>query len=198
MMKKLTRTVKKMLDAMAFADAGENMTLRDKSKLLDKAPGDFVKAPVTAGRARGATGSNARRVALYLGSELPPEVMDYIIQTCVRLKHELTVLTFGPENASLALLQPHEQALQAAGIDMQLVTLKGEPLPVLSRYLRGHSEIAFLACKDSGYLGRSYLTGIQQKNALPVPVVVVATQEGSAATPAQSPADQDPNSISVA
>lgn len=197
-MKKLTKTVKKMLDAMAYADAGENMTLRDKTDLLSKAPGDIAEAPVTARRSKAAAASNARRVALYLGSELPPEVMDYIIQTCVRLKHELTVLTFGSEKAGLALLQPHEQALQAAGIDMQLVTLKGESLTGLGRYLRGHSEIAFLACKDSGYLGRSYLTGIQQKNALPVPVVVVATHEGSAARQGQSTTDQDSDDISVA
>ncbi len=151
-MKKLTKTVKKMLDAMAYADAGEHMTLRDKSRILGKAPDAITDTPVTAGRAKAAAASNMRRIALYLGSELPPEVMDYVIQTCVRLKHELTVLNFGSEKAGMALLQPHEQALQAAGIDMQLVTLKGEPLPGLSRYLRGHSEIAFLACKDSGYL----------------------------------------------
>ncbi len=196
-MKKLTRTVKKMLDAMAYADAGENMTLRDKSAVLSKASADSVEAPVTASRTK-PTRSKARRVALYLGSELPPEAIEYVIQTCVRLKHELTVLTFGSEKAANNLLQPHAAALQAAGIDMQLVMLKGEPLPGLNRYLRGHSEIAFLACKDSGYLGRSYLTGIQRKDALPVPVVVVATQEGSAAAQAQSTAKQDPNNTSVA
>jgi hypothetical protein len=193
-MKKLTKTVKKMLDALAYADAGENMTVRDKTQLLNKVPGEIAKAPVRASRARGAAGRNAQRVALYMGSELPPEVMDYVIQTCARLKHELTVLTFGPENAGRALLQPHEEALRAAAIDMKLVSLSGETVTGLNRYLRSHPEIAFLACKDSGYLGRSYLMGIQQKNALPVPVVVVTTQKGNEATQDHSAADQDTDS----
>jgi len=73
------------------------------------------------------------------------------------------------------LLDPHRQALDAAGVEMELVTLGGEPVSGLRRYLRSHTEIAFLACKDTGYLGRSYLNSVKGKNSLPVPVVVVTT-----------------------
>ena len=38
-----------------------------------------------------------------------------------------------------------------------------------------------MTCKDSGYLGRSYMMGTQVKNALPVPVVVVVTEPAAAA-----------------
>ena len=61
-------------------------------------------------------------------------------------------------------------------------SLTGDPLTGLRRYLRSHPEVAFLACKDAGYLGRSYLYGSQnqKKNYLPVPVVVITTAaEGS-------------------
>ena len=55
---------------------------------------------------------------------------------------------------------------------------------ILDRWLRSHPEIAFLACKDSGYLGSSYLNGRQSKNELPVPVVIVTTKgEGAQALP---------------
>ena len=122
-------------------------------------------------------GSTARRIALYLGNELPPEVMDYVIQTCARVQHELTVLTFETENCARALLEPHRKALEAAGVDMKLVVLSSEqPIAGLKRYLRSHPEVAFLACKDTGYLGRSYLSGTRNQNSLPVPVVVVTTQ----------------------
>ena len=53
---------------------------------------------------------------LYLGNELPPEVMDYVIQTCARVQHELTILTFETENCARALLEPHQEALEDAGV----------------------------------------------------------------------------------
>ena len=172
-MKKLTEAMKQMLDALAFAHVGNNLSLKQKSEVLDKSNYTIDKVPSVEAR-QSRSRSSARRVALYLGSELPVEVMDYVISTCASLKHELTILTFQSESAGMELLEPHMEALAEAGVKMELVPLTGDPLAGLARYLRGHSEIAFLTCKDSGYLGRSYLKGMQRKD-LPVPVVVVTT-----------------------
>jgi hypothetical protein len=174
-MKKLTATMKKMLDALAYADAGEYLSRREKGRVLARNTNTVPIAPHVPEPSRVRAASSARRVALYVGSELPPEVMEYVIDTCSRLQHELTVLTFESESMAQAMVKPYQQALDASGVDMELVTLSGEPLSGLNRYLRSHPEVAFLACKDSGYLGRSYLKGTQRKNALPVPVVVVTT-----------------------
>jgi len=197
-MKKLTATLKKMLDGLAYAHAGEYLTPREKTRILSQDSGtaqqqiEEVLEPFGTG-AR----DKARRVALYLGSELPPEVMDYVIQTCMRLRHELTVLTFESASTARGLLQPHQATLDAAGVEMKLVTLNGKPIEGLARYLRSHPEVAFLACKDSGYLGRRYLQGTQPKNAMPVPVVVVAT--GAAAAKQVQPAsDQHSKNTVVA
>jgi hypothetical protein len=176
-MKKLTEALKQMLDGLAYAHAGEYLTPREKELVLSQ--GSVAERQVQKASApeseRADARSKARRVALYMGSELPAEVMDYVIETCVRLHHELTVLTFESESTAYAVLAPHQEDLKKAGINMKLVKLSGQTIPGLSRYLRGHPEVAFLACKDSGYLGRSYLTGTQRKNAIPVPVVVVTT-----------------------
>lgn len=177
----LTATLKKMLNALAHADAGEYLSAREKGDLLTG-----VKSSITAAQTVAeipfetrAIDSNRRRVALYTGSELPAEVMDYVVETCTRLKHDLTVLTLESKSTAQRVLEPHAAELESAGINMNLVALGGgTPMPQLARYLRGHSEVAFLACKDTGYLGRSYLTGTQRKDALPVPVVVVATRKG--------------------
>ena len=182
-MKMLTETMKQMLDALAFADAGEYLTRREKSRVLGQKSGVIERAPFIPEPVKARSGSTARRVALYLGSELPPEVMDYVIQTCARLQHALTVLTFESENTARALLDPHRQALEAAGVEMELVTLSGDPMS------GSHPEIAFLACKDAGYLGRSYLNGAKGKNALPVPVVVVTTAAESSGALDQPAAD---------
>ena len=179
-MKALTKAMKQMLDALAYAHAGEHLSQKEKHAILGeelevlKNTGSQVFEPTKARNS-----SNVRRVALYLGSELPAEVMDYIIDTCSSLGHELTVLTFQARSSAKELLHPYSKAIESAGIDIDIETLRGEPISGLSRYLRSHPEIAFLACKESGYLGRSYMMGTQRKDALPVPVVVIAsTEEG--------------------
>jgi len=196
-MKKLTEAMKQMLDALAFAHAGNNLSLKQKSQVLTQSDYTIDTAPTPVKADRSRSRSTARRVALYLGSELPVEVMDYVISTCASLKHELTVLTFQSETAGMELLAPHMEALAEAGVKMELVPLTGDPLAGLARYLRGHSEIAFLTCKDSGYLGRSYLKGMQRKD-LPVPVVVVTTAGEGKGTLEKSPSTQNDEQAVVA
>ena len=198
-MKKLNEALKQMLDALAYAHAGEYLTPREKAKILSEGYGPVemitqVHEPTKVSTSR----SNARHVALYLGSELPPAVMEYVIQTCMRLRHELTVLTFESEDTAHALLQPYEKAIDEAKVNMHVVTLSGKPVPGLARYLRSHPEVAFLACKDSGYLGRSYLNGTQRKNALPVPVVVVASGTQPVGKQVQPAPDQADRGVGVA
>lgn len=195
-MSTLTETLKKMLNALACADAAEFLTPGQKTECLNRAmgiPAVARSAEVSAlleTEAEASASSAGRRVAFYMGSELHAEVLQYVAQTCARLNHGLTVLTFQSESAAQALLKPHLEELAAAGIDMQLEALTGEPVQGLNRYLRKHPEIAFLACRETGYLGRSFLNGTQRQNALPVPVVLVESQQDSVRKqkPASSPA----------
>lgn len=199
-MSALTDTIKQMLNALACADAAEYLTPGQKTEYLNKSKGitdspSQLAAATATPLAKPLT--NNRRVALYMGSELPSEMMDYVLQTCGRLKHDLTVLTFQSETIGHALLKPYLETLTAAGIDLQLVSLIGDPIPGLTRYLRNHPEVAFLACKDTGYLGRSFLSGTERLNALPVPVVLLETQRpGVRKQPAQ--ADQAKGKTSAA
>lgn len=177
---KLTEEIKRMLNALASADAGEYLTLRQKTNYLNqKASADN---PIQAAAPMPAHTTNERQqVALYMGSELPADMMHYVVQTCGRLKNGLTVLTFQSDSVARALLSPYADELANAGIAMKTVLLTGDPVSGLARYLRRHPEVAFLACKETGYLGRSFLNGTQRQDILPVPVVLVATHEESAA-----------------
>lgn len=177
-MKALTEALKTMLNALAHEDAGEFLTPCQKTAVLSQGVSPSpcqrveptVQQPAPVGR---------RRVALFTGRELPKDVMEYMTETCVRTQHDLTVLTFETESTAEDMLQPYQGELAAAGVDVKLVPLGGNTLSQLARYLGNHPEIAFLACKESGYLGRSYLTGNQRKNEMPIPVVViVANKEG--------------------
>lgn len=181
---KLTQDIKRMLDALAHANAGDYLSPTQKARQLAGA-GPAVESGALA-PLRAAT---RPQVGLYLGSELSAEVMQYVVQTCARLRHGLTVLTFLGEAEAQALLTPYRPDLEAAGIEVALVVLPGEPPASLAQGLRRHPEVAFLVVNEAGYLGHGLLHGTQRHGGMPVPVVMVAAQQ-AAVSPARQQATQ--------
>ena len=165
---KLNDEIKRMLNALAYAHTGENLTPREKRRVMAGGTPRTVAMEPTAVPKLGP------QVGLYLGSELPSDLMHYVMQTCSRLRHGLTVFTLQSETDARALLKPYQTELEATGISVHLAVLSGEPPAVLVHALRKRAEIAFLICNESGYLGRSLMKGIIRHNAFPVPVVMVA------------------------
>jgi len=177
---KLSTPIKRMLDALACAHAGEFLRDVEKFRVLAGIPTPPVKAAVHK------PVSNRPQIGLYLGSELPKEVMQYALDTCERLHHGLTVFTFQTEREMGELLAPYQTALEAAGITLTIVELYGVPPAPLAQALRRHPEVAFLVCNESGYLGIGISKGRVRRDSLPVPVVLVSA--GSQAAPAETTA----------
>lgn len=168
---KLTQDIKRMLNALAYAYAGDYLSDVEKDHVLSGIEPRDGAAP------RPQTRQVQRpQVGLYLGSEPSTEVMHYAIQTCARLRYGLTVLTFLNEAEAQELLTPYRPMLKAAGVELSLVVLTGEAPTGLAQGLRRHPEVAFLVVNESGYLGHGLLNGTQRRDGIPVPVVVVAAQ----------------------
>jgi hypothetical protein len=175
---KLTDDIKRMLDALAYANAGDYLTLPQKDRILQGSPAP-ASAEGTAALTPPAPPARRPHVGLYLGSELSADVMHYVTQTCARLRHDLTVLTFESETEARALLAPYQAMLDKAETGLSFVVISGEPPAALAGALRRRPEIAFLVCNEAGYLGHSLMAGRQGKDVLPVPVVMVAPNEAS-------------------
>ena len=156
-MKPLTNALKKMLNGLAHADAGEYLTPRQKSAYLQDAAVNVVNsddpAPVLA---ENAVKNTRRRVAMYMGSTLPAKMMDYVLETCTSLDHDLTVLTFETSAVSSALLEPYTKTLEESGIALETVKLSGEPIPGLARYLRAQgAELSSQGKRDGSHRERA-------------------------------------------
>lgn len=121
--------------------------------------------------------SKRRYIAMYLGSDLPKSMMKYIIESCQHLGHDLAVISFEQNETTEEALAPYKQELETNNIEVKKVKLSGHPMQELNKYLKSHRDIAFLACKDTGFLGRSYMSGNLAKISLPVPLVVVTTEK---------------------
>jgi hypothetical protein len=181
-MKKMTQEIKRMLEALALANAGDNLTLRQKSRLLAGTPAPVGKTEAPVAKFQQA------QVGLYLGSELSADVMQYVVQTCSRLKHGLSVLSFQSESEVQGLLAPFQDTLAEAGIEMRVTILTGEPPAALAHALRRRPEVAFLICNESGYLGRGLIKGTVRQDSMPVPMVLVASKAGTASLPVREAA----------
>ncbi len=186
----LTEALKSMLNGLAHQDAGEFLTPREKTSRLSKGPA-LSEAQMVREEPVKPVEVSRRRVALFMGRELKADVVEYVKETCVRLEHDLTIVTFESKSVAESLLNPYREKMNEAGIDTKLVALNGNTIDQLVRYLKSHPEIAFLTCKENGYLGRTYLAGNQKKNELPVPVVVIAERSEAAQMPDTDTAGAD-------
>ena len=177
---KLTDEIKRMLNALAYANEGEYLTRGQKRRVIAGGTAPTIAIDPTPAKKSGP------QIGLYLGSELPPDVMNYVMQTCSRLKHGLTVLTFQSETEARALLKPYQTEMDSSHTSVQLTVLNGEPPAALVQALRKRAEIAFLVCNESGYLGRGLMKGIIRQDAFPVPVVMVAASGAAMSNPEQA------------
>lgn len=177
MRKKMTQGIKHMLNAMAHAHAGDHLNRKQKHRVFAA-----TLAHSTHAESRPQTPSQPQ-VGLYVGSELAAEVMQYAMQTAGRLRHGLTVLTSQPEEKAQALLSPYHAELTAAGIEVRVVPLTGDPVSALAHALRRRPEVAFLVCNETGYFGHGLLNRANRNGGIPIPVVLVAS--------ADAPASQD-------
>ncbi|MCU0841411.1 MAG: hypothetical protein MUC79_06790 [Thiobacillaceae bacterium] len=172
-MKKLTEDIKRILNALAHANAGEHLTPRQKRHALGHATrpaGQPVASAKTVARPQ---------VGLYLGSALSADLMQYVVQTCLRIRHDLIVLTFQSEDAARALLAPYRAMLDDAGIRHDVAALKGEPPADLAHALRRRPEVAFLVCNEAGYFGHGLLNSTRRNGGMPIPVVLVTANDGA-------------------
>lgn len=173
----LSDTIKRILNGLAYAHVGDYLTPAQKdAALAGLPPVSRVQAggapPVLTGADIARSPGEGPRIGLYLGGELPGELMQYVQRTCGRLGYGLTVLTLQTRKAAQALLAPYEDELAQAGIVPRLVCLANDPSRALAQALRRRPEIAFLVCNESGYLGRGLLNGGQ--HVMPIPVVLVS------------------------
>lgn len=182
-MKFLRETLQTMQKGLAHQHSGEYMRYSEKVKAVADVDARAQALQIQSSDQKVSEKKEKlqrKKVAMYLGGDLPASLINYVIDTCESLKHDLVVLTFEPVAAAEAQLKQYEDKITSCNITVAKQKLKGSSLKELESYLRKHPEIAFLACKDTGFLGRNYLSGSQVKISLPTPVVVIA--EGNSAS----------------
>lgn len=180
----LSAKLKRLLDALALADAGEMLLPREKDRVLNRAGRDATPTPPLPDLTHTCDLAAPRRsVVLGVGQSLPLLTLDYALGACNRLDASLLLLC---ADAVLAtrLLELHRARLDARGVACQIVALRGEPTRAVLEYLQDHTGVLFAI--TSGHDPVAALTQpagkIPHRNP-PVPIVVVSDPSPARAEP---------------
>jgi hypothetical protein len=148
----------------ALANSGETPSARDKSRTRFAPPMQEAK-----GR---------RRIALGLGTSLPPAVMAYVTSACRRMGADLTVLCASTDTAA-TLLAPYLAVLAAEAIGCDTVELDVKHKRALVRHLSADSRVLFAVSGGADDPVQSLIgDGRRGPGAAPVPIVVVTSEQG--------------------
>jgi hypothetical protein len=176
-MRRLTPTLKKMLEALAmegldYADLPEMAPRSAKDQYLTGA--DPHHRTTAAAEASGAIDSQAmerpKRVGLFLGPYATRALVDYALDSCTRLKAELVVFTFMDDAGARRLLEAHLPSPDGTEPRISIEHLSGDPERALQGLQGRGVRLEFLVCDEQGYLGHRLLA---RETALDIPVVMV-------------------------
>lgn len=169
-MKPLTQTLKKMLAALAAADAGEMLGRRAKHRYLgndDAMPATTTTSPTAAPR---------RKLVALWSTDLPTQAaLNYALSTCQRMDMDLVVLHGGKLRAQ-AMLAAYGDAFEAAGVTVDIQIIDNAEQNALFSYIERQSRIAFLVMDDANQ------SVLSQTAMPPVPLVVVSAAQTAGET----------------
>lgn len=170
----LSPTLKKMLEGLAYADLAEMLppSSKDRSLTFNDASGRSAPFSEDADPSGGSTVlPMPRRIGLFLGPYATAAVIEYALESCIRLDAELVVFTFLEDDRARRLIEEHIPAPGEQAPNLHIQHLSGNPERALGA-LRGRGvRLDFLVCDERGYLGHQLLAG---DLALEIPVVMVA------------------------
>lgn len=170
-MKKLTRKMKRLLEALALADNGRERPSEVPRHSPERPTGEDGALVAGSGSRRN------RQVVLVAGDELGSELLTYTIETCSEVDASLVIVRAGLWHDLEALVEPFRATLSLAAIPYELVALTAEnSSAALEEFLHVSSRLQFVIVDgDHDELG---LAELQRRDRWQpaVPLVVVKDQ----------------------
>ncbi len=140
-MKRLLKDISAALQGLAYADAGEFMTQRQKLQFLNiDADGH---APLT-------TAAKRKRVLLAVAEQLRDDALRYALSICQRMEAGLDVLACSA--AATRAVQAHLSVLETAGVDYRLLERQGPIKQEVATYLNEQAQVLFVVAGSSDVL----------------------------------------------
>ncbi len=135
-MKRLSKELKQMLNALAHQDAGEFLTMRDKLNILD------VKGTVgSEGASHEASSARIRRIAMLSDGGDSSKALHYALNACKRQQASLDLVLHGAAARQAGEIR---SLLHGHDIASEVVLLGEQSVKALSEYLHSRRNLSSL------------------------------------------------------
>jgi hypothetical protein len=173
-MKKLTEDLKRMLEGLAFQDAGDYLSMDEKLRRI--AHPDQSGAPGDANAAAPHTSAIPGHVAVVINKGTMEAAFAHALQSCRRLGAHLALLLSGP--SSRERMVQLEAEVKRAGVAFQTIYLSGAVASGIADYAgQQHSLIYMVAALDDPDIAEMVEEAPPaRRKYLPVPLVLVGNK----------------------
>lgn len=173
-MKKLTEDLKRMLDGLAFQDAGDYLSMDEKLRQIGRS--DQAGTPGAAKPAAPHAHTTPGRVAVVINKGSTEAAFAHALQSCQRLGAHLDLLLSGPY--SRQRIVQLETAGQRAGVAIQSIYLSGPIARAVADYAGQHHSLIYIvaALDDPDIAGMVEAAPPSRRKYLPVPLVLVGSK----------------------
>jgi hypothetical protein len=183
-MTKLSDDIKRALSALAYQDAGEFLTTRDKIELLgDTSESQIIAEPAKRSITKPAVSN--KRIALLIDGSNSKSAVTYAIETASRLEVKIDLLTHSVTDDQT--YKELDQRISDAGILSRRVPLVNEKYDGILSYLNANPALIFLIASVNDTIAKTLAEEVipNQISIVPVPLVLINDN--------QSPNDQGKN-----
>jgi hypothetical protein len=173
-MRKLSDSLKRVLTGLAYQDAGEFLSVREKLDVL----GDTGKRAASNRKKSGnriAT-SNTRRIALITDGRGIGAALNYTIDVSQRHGVQVDLLIHGA--VDVELISSMEKQIRAADIVCHRIQLYAQAVEGLLKYIADHSCLMFLVASPDDATARLLVEDVipKRRSRITVPLVLIDNQ----------------------
>jgi len=178
-MKKLSDNLKQALNALAFQDAGEFLSTRDKLEVLGYG-NKKTKHPLIL-RQKAHKIETPKRIALITNEKGNGAQLDYAIDACKRQggNARLDILLHGAMTTEATINL--EKRIKQAAQEYQIIRLGVNAVEDLINYIRNHSSLIFLISKPEDKVARVLIEEVMPKSEEHIQLPVVLIEGNSSA-----------------
>ncbi len=182
-MTKLSEDLKKMLTGLAYQDAGDFLSIREKMNVLDNASENQGKPNTPAhtletriGGSSVATRAATKRIAFISNGSGFGAPLDYAIDACLRQNAQMDLLIHGPAGSEYS--SALENKIKNSGVRYQRIQLHVTAVSSIVDYIVKHPSLLYLIAMPDDDVAKTLIEEVLpgRRRRIQIPVVLIEDQ----------------------
>jgi hypothetical protein len=169
-MQRLSDSLKQMLAGLAYQDAGDYLSLREKTKTLGIEANGHVNPPSSqTSTAR----STKRHIALISDGQNAEATLNYAIDTSKRQQAAIDLLI--PGGSDKTAINSLEEKIRKNGIAYRCIPLAGQEVDSVMKHIDQQTNLLYLIAMSGDPLAQRLLEAMSKESGkrMPVPIVLI-------------------------